>query len=190
MRETLKKHRTRILVWAIILLYLFLAIWFHPEFRSLVRGTIPEGDEYHQAEYAIDGINIVANQEGIYKLTGWVFLKGDQPIDQEKFTRKLVLSSTDDNYIFPTEPAERKDVQETFTDLNMDLNKVGFIGWIKIASLPVGTYKLGFEYRSTQDNTVYYVETNWTIEHTSDGLSLIGPDYFDRLIFKIQELWN
>ena len=189
MIEKIKKYRKHILVSTLVFLYFFLALWIHPDFQLFLDKTLKKNfpAAFHPAQFVFDSFEEEHDEAGLYTLSGWVFLTGNEPIDQDIYTRSIVLSSEENNYFYSINTIERQDVQDAYDALNMNLVNTGFNSAIKIDSLPPGSYKIGFEYTSTQDNSTYYVETKWTIQHTSDELKLIKPNILDRMILSLHD---
>ena len=123
------------------------------------------------AHFAIDGL-ILLNSKGVYNLTGWAFPVTSKWNSTSEYSRRLLLYSNDNKYLFQGENQSRVDIQTVFNDLTLDVTKSGFSVKIYKDSIVNDTYGLGLIFLSLSDGANYYIDLNKCITRTPNQLLL------------------
>jgi hypothetical protein len=113
-----------------------------------------------------------SNSGGMYRVSGWVFLTEDAGTSAGEYERQVVLITSDGNRVFAADTAFRKDVQDYFQSLGMDLALSGFSTLVDVELIPLGIYRIGFLMRNMNNDVVRFLLSNSCLLRTGNVLFL------------------
>lgn len=156
-----QKNWFHILIWVSMLVYLILAPNLYVQF-ILKRGKPIQGVEgrpvdSNQIKFTIDGLSFhTVEGQDIYILSGWAFSVLDRNVSPDMYDRAIVLASDTKTYFFPIETVYRKDVQDTYKDLSMNLVGSGFKVFISKDVIQQGEYRIGIIFKNSHTGLAYF----------------------------------
>ena len=150
-----------ILIWVMMLIYISFAPSLYTYFFlkngkpiDLSEGRPGDSDEIH---FAVDALFFQpVDGQDMYNMQGWAFSTLDKSISPDKYERIVVLTSEDNIYFFPSQPAGRPDVQQGFVDMEMDLIYSGFNAIIAKDVIFPGVYRIGIIFRDPVNGSAHY----------------------------------
>jgi len=107
----------------------------------------------------IDGLEpYVKGGENLYNLYGWAFIiPGNASTDL--FIREITLVSNERKYFFSVKSKYRNpELLDKFTDLQVDLDTLGFNILIAEDVIKPGKYRIGIIFRNVLDDSAFYYD--------------------------------
>ena len=139
---------------------------------------IPDVDDEGQYRYSIDSLDIFNKDFDIYELYGWAFSTRNPEISTNQDKTEIVLYNEARNFVFSTIPVERKGVIETFSNLNLNIQKPGYSVLINKNLIDLGDYCIGILLTNEQKNSVQFIESNRILSNTPNTLSMVEVNAF------------
>lgn len=176
MSNWIRKNRFHILIWVVMIAFVILAPRIQAEFfirdgRPIqLNGELPA--ETSQLMFYVDRVEVYDDQGILYNLRGWAFSTVDKNIPPSQYQREIVLISEHGNYVFSTRAERRKDVQNHFSDLGMNLDMPGFSVLINKNIIENGKYSIGIIFRHLPSGSAYYINTFKILVRTPNSIKL------------------
>jgi len=121
-------------------------------------------DETGGVYYHIDRLLVGAH---VTEVCGVAFVDGQSSEDSEIY---LVLKSDDKCYVLDTMTQMRPDMTSAFTDLNLELDRSGFVCNIPSRKISSGQYVLGIYVKKSDTEALQYTDS--VLLRTKTGLEL------------------
>jgi hypothetical protein len=151
-----------ILVWGTMIIYFLVA----PDLFALVftkNGKPHQTDnvipaESDQITFVVDGLEpYVKDGEKLYKMYGWAIIAPEGGASKTLFDREIVLVSEKRRYFFSV-VSEHRDpgLPGRFTDVEVDLDSLGFSFLIAEDLIEPGKYRIGMIFRDVSTGSALY----------------------------------
>jgi hypothetical protein len=139
---------------------------------------IPNVIDDGQYRYSVDSIDIFNEDFDIYELYGWAFSTSNSEMSTNQYRTEIVLYNETGNFVFSITPVERKGVIETFSNLNINLQKPGYSVLINKNLIDLGDYCIGILLTNEKENLVQFIESNRILSNTPNTLSMVEVNAF------------
>lgn len=172
----MRTARTQLILWGCMALYVFAAPSIYD--RYIATNARPEASDSvlppftDLAKVGVDAFEVNDAQQGIYQIVGWGFPMVETSDAAGDYERKVVLSSSTHNYVFPAKTGKRKDVRDYFKSLGMDVQMSGFLAYMNQHTIEPGTYAVGLIFTKTGTDEAHYVATGRCLTRTPNSFIL------------------
>lgn len=175
MKIFLKKNKFHLLLIALMLIFFFVSPLVQQKIvlknSSIKELTQPIPPTVSNAHMHIDSLRLKQVQDEMYDLSGWGFMILDTKLGPEDYQRSILLSTQTHTFEIPIKDVERKDVLETFADLDLPILKAGFIAEFPKNALPNGEYTISFLF-TLPDNTQQRFDSIFSIIKSFNKIEL------------------
>jgi hypothetical protein len=167
------KNKVHLVIWAVFIIYLLTASQIYAKFflknGKPLPGPAALPAEKGSVQFFLDDLSPYHDKgETVFMLTGWVFSEEFQ--ESGIYQKKIVLHSSKEDLIFPTEIVDRPDVAEHFSSLHMDLVNSGFRVFISKDVLKIDNYRIGFLLEDANGDVKVYRLVDQYIQREPNGL--------------------
>ena len=176
-----RKYWFHILAWGAMVFYflyapdLFALVFLENGKPLATDNVIPV--ESDRVTFLIDGLEpYVKDGEKLYKMYGWALLVPDEETSETLFDREIVLVSEKRSYFFSV-TSEHRDpgLPGKFTDLEVDLDNLGFSFLIAEDLIKPGRYRIGMIFRDiSTGSALYWDKPVHYLVKTPNTLRLVG----------------
>jgi hypothetical protein len=177
--QSLSRYKKHVVILGILLIYLLSANRIHTQF--FLKNGKPSAEnislptQTDQLIYSVRSLTPISQDgESLYELRGYAFSKVDPEIAHYQI--KIVLHSTSQDLIFPTETVIRTDVTQAFPDFKTNLDKSGFRMLLTKFALNNGNYQIGILLEDTQGTNRFYQLTKTYIERDVNRIRFIADN--------------
>jgi len=122
--------------------------------------------------FFIDDFSIIDRKSNMYRLSGRAFSVATPDEPTNKYQTEIILFSKTKNYVFESQPVERNDVVDTFSNLEIEIIKPGFSGVINKFALSYGKFCIGLKLTHTGKNIQQFFVTNKVLTYTPFNFEL------------------
>jgi hypothetical protein len=175
----IKTFRFHVLILIGFIAYLLLAPFVYNDLFIKFGKPVDYTDKFpaptNNISLSIDSFDSTTYEGHITKsLEGWALLY-DEP-DQSKYERFVVLQSEARTYFFTVEPVKRSLLQESFSNLGLDILYSGFRAFISEEHIKPGTYQVGILFKNKFDGTAYYTISPSVIQRTANKILIYSTE--------------
>lgn len=127
------------------------------------------------ARMYVDQIRLSNAKDEEYQMDGWGFLILDSKLAPTDYERTILLVSETDVFAIPASDVPRKDVQNAFEKLGLNLNDSGFAVKFPKNALPKGDYVISLLF-TLPDGTQTRYDSRFELSKTFNSIQLVSQD--------------
>lgn len=128
-----------------------------------------------EARMYVDQIRLSNAKDEEYQMDGWGFLIMDSKLAPTDYERTILLISDTDIFAIPTSDVPRKDVQNAFEKLGLNLDDSGFAGKFPKNAIPKGDYVISLLF-TLPDGTQTRYDSKFELYKTFNSIQLVQQD--------------
>jgi len=179
MKVFVKKNLKHIIIVIITIAFFFISPLIQQKLALrnstlvVVSGPLPPVTQ--DARMYVDQIRLLNARDEEYQMDGWGFLILDSKLSPTDYERTILLVSETDIFAIPTSGVPRKDVQNAFEKLGLNLGDSGFAGKFPKNALPKGDYVISLLF-TLPDGTQTRYDSRFELSKTFNSIQLISQD--------------
>ena len=157
-----KKPLFHVLLWGFMVLYFLVAPDIYTAlFTSHGKPLKPQNVAYTESNRISWVVEELARTDvdgqRLFNLYGWAFIGSNEDGTAGEYTREIVLLSEERRYFFPVQPVYRSPSPHSlFSELNVDLNHLGFSALIEEDLIKPGKYRVGIVFKDNSNGSAFY----------------------------------
>lgn len=127
------------------------------------------------ARMYVDQIRLLNARDEEYQMDGWGFLILESKLAPTDYERAVLLISDTEVFAIPISDIPRKDVQNAFLHLDLNLDNSGFAGKFPMNALPKGDYVISLLF-TLPDGTQTRYDSRFELSKTFNSIQLVSQD--------------